>query len=62
MGLRPAKLAVNHSLEAQGLYNSVQAAFFLHHLGHSNNMQVHGKLIDPSGIDVIRREAKEGKL
>jgi enoyl-CoA hydratase len=58
MGLRLAKLAVNHSLEAQGLWNSVQTAFYLHHLGHSHNMQVHGRLVDPAGAEVIRRDAK----
>ncbi len=61
MGLRLAKLSVNGSLEAQGLWNSVQTAFYLHHLGHSHNVQVHGMLVDPKGAEVIRRDAKAGK-
>jgi enoyl-CoA hydratase len=60
MGLKLAKLAVNQTLDAQGLWSSVQSAFSLHHLGHSHNMQVHGLLVDPSGAEVIRREAKSG--
>lgn len=58
MGLKLAKQAVNQSLDAQGMWASVQAAFSLHQLGHSHNMQVHGQLIDPSGVQVIRDQAK----
>jgi enoyl-CoA hydratase len=60
LGLKLAKLAVNQALEAQGLWSSVQAAFSLHHLGHAHNAQVHGRLVDPAGAGVIRREAKDG--
>lgn len=55
MGLKLAKLAVNQSLDAQGMYESVQSAFTLHHLGHAHNMQVFGSLGDPGGAEVIRR-------
>lgn len=58
MGLKLAKQAVNQSLDAQGMWAAVQAAFSLHQLGHSHNMQVHGSLVDPSGAEVIRREAR----
>jgi enoyl-CoA hydratase len=60
MGLKLAKQAVNQSLDAQGQWTAVQSAFTLHHLGHSHAQQVHGVRIDPSGIQVIRREAKSG--
>jgi len=58
MGLKLAKLAVNASLDAQGQWNAVQAAFALHHIGHANARIVHGAPIDPSGIDVVRDLAK----
>jgi enoyl-CoA hydratase len=54
MGLRLAKKSVNQSLDAQGQRVAVAAAFSLHQLGHSQNMQIHGKLIDPSGPERIR--------
>jgi enoyl-CoA hydratase len=58
-GLKLAKLSVNASLDAQGQYNAVQAAFGLHHLGHANNRIVHDLPIDPSGVDVIRQTGKQ---
>ena len=56
-GLQLAKQSVNNSLDAQGMYTAIQSAFGLHHVAHSNNMQVHGTLIDPSGLKVVRDEA-----
>lgn len=58
IGLKLAKMSVNQSLDAQGQWTAVQAAFTLHHLGHTHNRVVHGMLIDPAGAGVIRREAK----
>jgi enoyl-CoA hydratase len=58
MGLKLAKQAVNQSLDAQGQWAAIQAAFSLHELGHSHNMQVHNLPIDPEGAEVIRRQAK----
>jgi enoyl-CoA hydratase len=58
MGLKLAKLAVNASLDAQGQYSAVQAAFALHHVGHANARIVHGAPIDPSGVEVVRDLAK----
>jgi enoyl-CoA hydratase len=58
MGLKLAKLAVNQVLEAQGEWTGIQAAFSLHQLGHSHNMQVHGRLVDPTGMAVIREESR----
>jgi enoyl-CoA hydratase len=53
-----AKRAVNHSLDLQGQRLAIDAAFAMHHLAHSHNMQLHGQLIDPSGIEEIRRDAR----
>jgi enoyl-CoA hydratase len=58
MGLKLAKQAVNQALDAQGQWAAIQAAFSLHELGHSHNMQVHNLPIDPEGVDVIRRQSK----
>lgn len=54
MGLKLAKLAVNQSLDAQGQWTALQAAFSLHHLGHANARAVHGIPVDPSGARRIR--------
>jgi enoyl-CoA hydratase len=59
MGLKLAKQSVNQTQDAQGLWASLQAAMSLQQLGHSNNQQVHGMLIDPAGVELIRRQAKE---
>ncbi len=56
-GLTLAKQSVNNSLDAMGMYTSLQSAFGLHHVGHSHNRLVHGSLVDPEGVDVIRSEA-----
>lgn len=53
-GLKMAKQAVNQSLDAMGLWSSIQAAFSIHQLGHSHNVQVHGMLVDPEGAQMIR--------
>jgi enoyl-CoA hydratase len=57
MGLKLAKQAVNQALDAQGQWAAIQAAFSLHELGHSHNMQVHKLPIDPDGVAVIRRQS-----
>lgn len=56
-GLTLAKQSVNQSLDAMGMYTSIQAAFSLHHVGHNNNHRVHGMLVDPAGLAVIREES-----
>jgi enoyl-CoA hydratase len=61
MGLRLAKLAVNQSLDAQGQWTAIQAAFSLHHLGHAHARILHGSPVEPSAFEQIRREAKKGK-
>ncbi len=55
MGLKLAKQSVNQALDAQGQWAAIQAAFSLHQLGHSHNMQVHGQVVDPNGAGVIHR-------
>lgn len=60
MGLRLAKQSVNQAQDAQGFWTALQAAMSLQQLGHSHNAEVHGIAVDPSGAEVIRREAKQG--
>ena len=62
MGLKLAKQAVNQSLDAQGQWTAIQAAFSLHQLGHSHNMQVHGQLVDPGGAAAIRAQSASGNV
>jgi enoyl-CoA hydratase len=57
MGLKLAKMSVNQSLDAQGQWTAVQAAFALHHLGHANARIVHGMPLDPAGMDMIRKKS-----
>jgi enoyl-CoA hydratase len=59
MGLRLAKQSVNQAQDAQGLWTALQSAMGLQQLGHANNQIVHGMIVDPSGADIIRSEAKE---
>jgi enoyl-CoA hydratase len=54
MGLKLAKESVNQALEAQGQWTAIRAAFGLHQLGHSHNMQVHGRAVDPAGMQIIK--------
>ena len=58
-GLKLAKLAVNQSLDAQGMYNAIHSAFGLHHLGHANARILYEAGVDPSGAPKIRKEARE---
>lgn len=55
MGLKLAKMSVNQSLDAQGQWSAVQAAFALHHLGHAQARLLHdGRPLDPAGFDAVR--------
>ena len=58
MGLKLAKQSVNQAQDAQGFWTALQAAMALQQLGHSNNAQVHGIVVDPAGAEIIRKEAK----
>lgn len=48
--LKLAKEAVNAAQDCSGRQNAMHTAFALHHVAHSHNMQVHGMLIDPTGL------------
>jgi enoyl-CoA hydratase len=48
--LRLAKESVNQTLEAQGQFTAMRAAFSLQHLGHAHNRVRFGMPIDPSGM------------
>jgi enoyl-CoA hydratase len=58
VGLKFAKLSVNQSLDAQGMWTAVQSAFNLHHVAHAHNWVVHGQVIDPAGMAVVRNQAR----
>ena len=62
MGLMLAKQAINQALDAAGFDVALNAAFSLHQLGHSHNMQLHGQLGDPAGIDHMRILARRGPI
>jgi enoyl-CoA hydratase len=60
MGLRLSKMAINQSLDAQGQWTALQAAFGLHQLSHAHSRHMFdGIQVDPSGIDVIRNLSKD---
>lgn len=59
MGLKLAKQSVNQMQDSQGLWTALQAAMSLQQLGHANNQQVHGMMVDPAGVKIIRDEAKK---
>lgn len=58
MGVKLAKQAVNQSMDAMGLETAVRAAFSLHQLSHSHNMQVFGELAHPDGLATIKKLSK----
>jgi enoyl-CoA hydratase len=55
MALKLAKLSVNQSQEAQGLWTAVQAAYAHHLLGHSNNMIANESWVDRDGVEEFVR-------
>ncbi len=61
MGLKLAKQSVNMAMDNMGLWNTIQAAFGLHHLSHSHNAQRFGMIVDPEGADRIRAQARAAK-
>lgn len=61
MGLKLAKMSVNQSLDAQGMWTAVQSAFSLHHLGHTHALALHGAIVEPGGARMIREDAKAQK-
>ena len=57
IGLTLAKQSVNNTLDAMGMYTSIQSAFGLHHVGHNHNLRLFDSLVDPSGMQTVRDEA-----
>jgi enoyl-CoA hydratase len=60
MGLKLAKMSVNQSVDAMGFPVALQSAFGLQHVGHAHNQWVHGMVVDPSGAETIRNDARSG--
>jgi len=58
MGLRLAKESCNQAQDAQGFWTALRAAMSLQQLGHTHNAELFGQTVDPSGADIIRRDAK----
>ena len=58
IGLALAKRSVNHALDEMGVWRTIQAAMGWHHLGHNHNQRVHGSMVDPEGLEIVRKLAK----
>jgi enoyl-CoA hydratase len=58
IGLKLAKMSVNQSLDAQGMWTAVQSAFALHPRGHTPALAVHGIRVEPTGARLIREGAR----
>jgi enoyl-CoA hydratase len=55
IGLKLAKQSVNQSMDAQGYWAALQAAFSMHQLGHSHHREIFDGLhVDPGGAALIR--------
>jgi enoyl-CoA hydratase len=48
--LKLTKMALNAAEDAMGRSATLKTSFALHQLAHSQNMQVHGCLVDPAGL------------
>lgn len=57
--LKLAKEAVNKTLDIQGQANALDAAFYLHHLGHSHNFRVFGWGMDPTNVPSLATVPKK---
>ncbi len=49
-GLKLAKLACNQALDSQGFIMGLNAAFSLHMLAHTHNLEKYGIIVDPRGL------------
>lgn len=61
VGVQLAKASVNASVDAQGQWDAVRAAFALHHLGHLSARARHGALLDADGVRAERDRARARK-
>ena len=59
IGLALAKRSVNHALDEMGVWKTIQAAMGWHHVGHNHNHRLHGQLVDPEGLEIIRKLASD---
>lgn len=57
--LKLAKEAVNKTVDIQGQANALDAAFYLHHLGHSHNFRVFGWGMDPTNAPSLATVPKQ---
>jgi enoyl-CoA hydratase len=55
--LKMSKQAVNQSQDAQGQWQAMEAAFSLHQLCHSHNVQVHKIPVNPAGLLPPKKKA-----
>jgi enoyl-CoA hydratase len=58
IGLKLAKQAINFSMDLQGQQQALTGALAMHHVGHAHARVEFGMPVDPTGIDVIRNDAK----
>lgn len=59
--LKLAKEAVNKTLDLQGQANAMDAAFYLHHLGHSQNFRLFGWGMDPTNVPGLANVPEQKK-
>jgi enoyl-CoA hydratase len=57
--LKLAKEAVNKTLDIQGQMNAIDAAFYLHHLGHNQNFRLFGWGMDPTNVPSLANVPKK---
>lgn len=53
--LKLAKEAVNKTLDIQGQANAIDAAFYIHHLGHNQNFRLFGWGMDPTNVPSLAK-------
>ena len=56
--LKMCKQAANQSVDAQGQWQAMEAAFSLHQLCHSHNVQVHKIPVNPAGLLPPKKKAQ----
>ncbi|QIB66816.1 enoyl-CoA hydratase [Kineobactrum salinum] len=59
IGLKLAKQAVNFSMDLQGQQQALTGTLAMHHVGHAHARVQFGQVIDPAGIEIIKRESKQ---
>ncbi|MFC4595764.1 enoyl-CoA hydratase [Sphingobium tyrosinilyticum] len=59
--LKLAKEAVNKTLDIQGQANALDAGFYLHHLGHTQNFRLYGWGMDPTNVPSLASVPKMKK-